>query len=51
MIYLTETEKIFKAQIEHESYMRSLMDDFSFVDAVLSERSNLNKNGGDNDGN
>ena len=33
-VNLTETEKLFKAQIERESYIRSLMDDFSVVDRV-----------------
>lgn len=44
-ISLTETEKMFKDQIERESYIRSLMDDFSVVDRV-----NDMYNGGGNNG-
>lgn len=35
-VNLSETEKMFKDQIEHESYVRSLLDDFSVVDRVVA---------------
>ena len=44
-ISLTETEKMFKDQIERESYIRSLMDDFSVVDRVNEMYSGGGNNG------
>jgi len=36
-INLSETEKIFKEEYKHESYIRSLTDDFSVIDRVNNE--------------
>lgn len=45
-VSLSETEKLFKAQIERESYIRSLTDDFSVVDRV----NEISTGGDDNNG-
>lgn len=44
-VKLSEAEKMFKTQIERESYVRSLIDDFSVVDRVIATY-----NGGTNNG-
>ena len=44
-VKLSEAEKMFKVQIERESYVRSLIDDFSVVDRVIATY-----NGGTNNG-
>lgn len=44
-VKLSEAGKMFKAQIERESYVRSLIDDFSVVDRVIATY-----NGGTNNG-
>lgn len=33
---LSEIELMYKSQIEHESYVRSLIDDFSVIDRVVA---------------
>lgn len=39
-VCLSETEKLFMSEIKHDSYIRSLTDDFSVIDRVLKEDGN-----------